>query len=120
MKLLLENTTLGHDQEEKYKDSQFKKSLEERVLKQTGYIGVATIRALSLAQCAAKKKKKKKKRVLKDAKVSIKSETFLVSPVQALSRRSGMRIPVFTQSQTEPESAQHMIKVKPNVLTVIC
>ena len=60
VKLLLENTTLGHDQEEKYKDSQFKKSLEERVLKQTGYIGVATIRALSLAQCAAKKKKEKK------------------------------------------------------------
>ena len=41
MKLLLENT-IGAKIKEKSKDSQFEKSLEERVLKQTGYIGVAT------------------------------------------------------------------------------
>ena len=72
MKLLLENTTLGQDQEEKYKDSQFfKKSLEERVLKQTGYIGVATIRALSFLK--KRKKKKKKKKTYSGKRLMVKS-----------------------------------------------
>ena len=79
VKLLLENTTMGQDQEEKYKDSQFKKkSLEERVLKQTGYIGVATIRALSLAQCAAKKEKKREKK--KERKKKKRSGDSNISP----------------------------------------
>ena len=54
------------------KTANLKKSLEERVLKQTGYIGVATIRALSLAQCAAEKlniKKNINKNIYKKIKI---------------------------------------------------
>ena len=46
-KMVLVSDLLNHIRHIKSKDSQLKKSLEERVLKQTGYIGVATIRALS-------------------------------------------------------------------------
>ena len=59
------------------KTANIKKSLEERVLKQTGYIGVATIRALSLAQCAAKKKKRFKK--LKKKKKKTKKKNIILT-----------------------------------------
>ena len=50
------------------KTANLKKSLEERVLKQTGYIGVATIRACTVLGAMRREKKKKKNRKKKKKK----------------------------------------------------